>query len=92
LQFFDFCPVWTAEVEENEETYEEQRLFSQSVEVEDVILRINLKLGFLGKLAGFSKFCFKFVQKQIVSGIMWISKTRSTYNEEGFLEFSIREW
>lgn len=47
LRFFDFCPTWTSEVDENPETYVEQNLFLESVEVEDTILRVNLKLGFL---------------------------------------------
>ncbi len=47
FQFFDFCPTWTSEVDENPETYVEQNLFLESVEVEDTILRVNLKLGFL---------------------------------------------
>jgi hypothetical protein len=34
-------------VDENPETYAEQNLFLQSVEVEDTIIRVNLKLGFL---------------------------------------------
>ncbi len=47
FQFFDYCPTWTTEVDENPETYAEQNLFLQSVEVEDTIIRVNLKLGFL---------------------------------------------
>ena len=49
FQFFDFCPVWSEDVEENNETYREQKLFEQSVHVQDVLIKVNLRLGFIAK-------------------------------------------
>ena len=46
FQFYDDCPTWTTEVDENPETYKEQNKFEESSHVIDAIKRVNNRLGF----------------------------------------------
>ena len=46
LKFYDYCPSWTAEVDENPDTYEEQNKFEESEHVTKAIQRVNDRLGF----------------------------------------------
>ena len=46
FQFFDFCPNWVTEVDENDETLKEKNLFLGSSHILTLVLKVNLKLGF----------------------------------------------
>lgn len=46
LQFYDFCTKWIEDIDENEATYEEQRLFRDGPEMAAVRGRVEARLGF----------------------------------------------
>lgn len=46
FQFYDFCTKWVDETDENDSTYEEQRLFGESEFMLRVIKSVSERLGF----------------------------------------------
>jgi len=46
LRYYKNCPAWASEVEDNPETYEEQKKFEDSSHIVDAIKRVNDRLGF----------------------------------------------
>ena len=46
LKYYDYCPKWSINVDENAETYQEREAFKETSIVLDMLNRINQRLGF----------------------------------------------
>ena len=46
LKYYDYCPKWSINVDENAETYQERDAFKETSIVLDMLNRINQRLGF----------------------------------------------